>query len=127
VVQGQVNVDDYTGGFKMAAEQLYDMDMARDAFAERLVLRLDREQLSGGLLEELDGILRQADRGSCPVWFHVTTESATGMLRAADGLGIALRQELLSRLRDVMGEHAVAPVYRKTPLAGPEGEMDSAA
>jgi DNA polymerase-3 subunit alpha len=127
VVQGQVVVDDYTGGFKMAAEYLYDIDMARDAFADKLIIHLDKDMIVDRVLAQLDEILKQAERGNCPVWFQVTTASAVAKLRAADGLGVAPRQDLLTRLRAVVGDKAVQAIYRKTPVPGPVGKMDSAA
>ena len=41
VVKGHVSVDEYTGGFKMSAEEIYNIEQARGAFGSRLVIAVD--------------------------------------------------------------------------------------
>jgi DNA polymerase III subunit alpha len=48
VVKGGVSVDEYTGGFKMSAEEIYNIDQARAAFGSRLVIQVDAQQAANG-------------------------------------------------------------------------------
>ncbi|MCI0507758.1 MAG: DNA polymerase III subunit alpha, partial [Gammaproteobacteria bacterium] len=41
VVEGEVSIDDYTGGVKMSAQKIYDISRAREAFASRLLVTVD--------------------------------------------------------------------------------------
>jgi len=41
VVEGQVSMDEYSGGFKMSAERIYNIDQARGTFASRVEIDVD--------------------------------------------------------------------------------------
>ena len=67
IVKGSVSTDDYSGGFKMTAEAIYNIDEARAAFATRLVVDIDHGVCDEGFVDGLREILGPARTGNCPV------------------------------------------------------------
>lgn len=112
VVEGQVSVDEYTGGFKMFAEKLYNMDQAREAFSKRLVIDLNAEQAGNGFIEELKEILAPAAQGKCPVYLHYHGHQADAEIALGNEWKISLNNMLLERLSRLAGEHNVHLIYR---------------
>ena len=112
VVEGQVSVDEYTGGFKMSAEKLYNMDQARAAFSKRLVIEVDAEQAGNGFVDELKEILSPVVQGSCPVYLHYHGHQAEAEIALGEEWKISPTNLLLERLSRLAGERNVHLVYR---------------
>src|SRR5690625_6298785 len=45
VVRGQVRFDDYRGGFRIVADEVYSVDEAREKFARRVEITINRSEL----------------------------------------------------------------------------------
>ncbi len=112
VVEGQVSVDEYTGGFKMSAEKLYNMDQARAAFSKRLVIDVNAEQAGNGFVEELKEILSPAAQGKCPVFLHYQGQGAEAEIVLGDDWKISPTNTVLERLSRLAGESNVHLIYR---------------
>lgn len=112
IVEGHVSVDEYTGGFKMSAERIYNMDEARAAFATRLVIALDAERADDGFLEELKGILEPSTRGTCPVCLHYYNRHAEAEIVLGEEWNVTPTAAILDRFSRLTGHHNVHLVYR---------------
>ena len=112
VVEGQVSVDEYTGGFKMSAEKLYNIDQARAAFSARLVIDVNADEAGNGFVEELKEILSPAGRGKCPVFLHYRGTLAEAEIVLGDEWRISPTNTLLERLSHFAGERNVHLIYR---------------
>jgi DNA polymerase-3 subunit alpha len=112
VVEGQVSVDEYTGGFKMSAEKLYNIDQARAAFSARLVIDVNADQAGNGFVEELKEILRPATQGKCPVYLHYQGSQAEAEIVLGDEWRISPTNAVLERLSRLAGERNVHLIYR---------------
>ena len=112
VVEGQVSVDEYTGGFKMSAEKLYNIDQARAAFSARLVIDVNADQAGNGFVEELKEILRPAAQGKCPVYLHYQSPQAEAEIVLGDEWRISPTNTVLERLSRLAGESSVHLIYR---------------
>ena len=110
VVKGEVSVDEYSGGFKMRANEIYSIDQAQQAFARRLALRLDASQFNNGLLPQLKEILRPDDEGQCAVVVHYTNNKAEADLVLGDWR-IKLTHSTLEHLTELAGEDRVEVFY----------------
>ena len=76
VVEGQVSMDEYSGGFKMSAERIYNIDQARGTFASRLEIDVDAALAATGFMQELKQALKPATPGNCPVCVRYDAGSA---------------------------------------------------
>ncbi|MEW6330107.1 MAG: DNA polymerase III subunit alpha [Pseudomonadota bacterium] len=112
VVRGEVSVDEYTGGFKMSAEELYNMDQARAAFSARLVIDVNADQAGNGFVEELKEILKPAAQGKCPVYLHYQSPQAEAEIVLGDEWRISPNNTVLERLSRLAGESSVHLIYR---------------
>ncbi len=126
IVQGQVSVDDFTGGFRMSADAVFDLDQARAELAHRLIINLDHDALSNDLLTALQAALKRHLGGTCPVTFHYLTAGEEGDLSAGDSWRVRLSGELLEALSELVGPQAVRVQYRRPPPVVPATRVSAA-
>jgi DNA polymerase-3 subunit alpha len=112
VVEGQVSVDEYTGGFKMSADKVYNIEQARAAFATRLVISLRAEAAAHGFVDELGEILQPVARGGCPVYLRYQSDAAEAEIALGDEWKITPTAAVLSELSRLAGENNVRMDYR---------------
>jgi DNA polymerase-3 subunit alpha len=112
VVEGQVSVDEYTGGFKMSADKVYNIEQARAAFATRLVISLRADAATNGFVDELGAILQPVARGGCPVYLRYQSVAAEAEIALGDEWKITPTAAVLSELSRLAGENNVRMDYR---------------
>ncbi|MEK7191497.1 MAG: DNA polymerase III subunit alpha, partial [Pseudomonadota bacterium] len=112
VVEGQVSVDEYTGGFKMSAEKIYNVDQARGAFSSRLVIEVDVGLAGNGFADELREILGPVARGTCPVYLRYHGAEADAEIALGDEWKISPTGAVIERLGQLAGERNVHLDYR---------------
>jgi DNA polymerase-3 subunit alpha len=109
VVEGTVSIDDFSGGLRVRANEVYTLTAARERYARELVLHLDESQFApdfatvlGRLLGGSGPVTARA-RGGCPVRVVYTGGGA----RAEISLGTVWRvppsDEVIGRLRERFG------------------------
>ena len=109
IVSGDVSVDDYSGGFRVGAQAIYDLDTARKTFARCLLLRLNQqpEDFSERLKKTLTPFLA----GDCPVFLEYLKSDKKAMLNLGKSWQVALDPTLIAELETWLGEEAVAVTY----------------
>ena len=111
VVDGDVSPDDFNGGYKIRAREIYDLTQARSRFARRLVINLQRDQLQHNGLAELIEALESYKSGSTPVCFEYNNGQARARIKAGQLWWVNPQHELLDNLNQLAGEGAVELVY----------------
>ncbi|MDT8384301.1 MAG: DNA polymerase III subunit alpha [Gammaproteobacteria bacterium] len=111
VVEGQVTTDDYTGGLKMSANKIYDIDHAREAFARQLVLKVDQNKAANGFIRELAEVLGPYREGHCPVRVDYLCADASAQIQLGAGWRVRPTDELIRRLDDLAGRGQVRVEY----------------
>jgi DNA polymerase-3 subunit alpha len=114
VVEGQVSVDEYSGGFKMSAERIYNIDQARATFASRLEIDVDAVLAAGGFMQALEQALKPATPGNCPVVLCYDAGNARAEIELGPEWKINPGQTLLDRLTGLAGEGRVRLIYPDT-------------
>jgi len=110
VVQGKVQRDEFSGGFRVTAEELLDLAAVRERFAARL--RLDMNgQADAGRLAELLAPYRGVGGGACSVFVHYVNESASCDVALGDAWRVRLDAELLEQLSRWLAPENVHVVY----------------
>ncbi len=112
VVEGQVSVDEYTGGFKMSAEKIYTIDQARAAFSARLVIDVDADAAGNGFADALREILAPVARGNCPVYLRYHSAGAEAEIALGEAWKISPNGAVIERLARLAGERNVHLDYR---------------
>lgn len=118
VVSGAVSVDEYTGGFKMSAEGIYNISQARAALASKLVVDIDAELAQNGFVEELQKILESASRGRCLVHLNYENEAARGEIALGEEWKIDPSDHVLDSLLQMAGADSVHVIYPERMLDG---------
>lgn len=111
VVEGEVSMDDYSGGYKMSARSVYDIEQARAHFAKRLTVHVNQERASNGFIPALQHILQPFCQGACPVVIDYQSEDARVDLPLGQEWQVHPSDELLHRLRELTGEQDVEIIY----------------
>jgi DNA polymerase-3 subunit alpha len=111
VVEGQVSVDEYSGGFRMSAERLYDIDQARGAFASRLEIDVAAGRAGADYIAALKQILKPSAGGHCPVVLRVDTDAATADIPLGPEWKVTPGGPLLDRLTGLAGAGRVRLIY----------------
>jgi DNA polymerase-3 subunit alpha len=111
VIEGDLQVDDFSGGYQIGARELYSIDDARERFARRLKLRIKGQAAGNGLVDHLEQTLTPFRAGRTPVTVEYEGERARATLQLGSDWQIHPTDELLSRLRQVAGEQAVSVDY----------------
>lgn len=122
VVEGHVSVDEYTGGFKMSAERIYNIEQARAAFGARLVIDVDVMTTGNGFLVELQEILQPARPGSCPVVLRYRNGKAEAEIALGEDWKVQPSGAVLERLGRLAGSEHVQLHYRGPARNGLAGE-----
>ncbi len=111
VVSGEVRHDDYSGGLVMRCQELCDMEHAREHYARNLVLELSQEQATNGFAGNLERVLSPFRDGSCPIAINYRGSDAVSRVRLGDEWRVRPTDELLKRLRHLVGEEQVRVEY----------------
>jgi len=111
VVEGEISPDDFNGGHKIKAAEIYDMAKARARFARRLIINLSAGQLTEAGLQDLLKTLSTHNRGTTPVLFNYKNQQASASIQAGRQWAVNPQQELIAHLNQLAGENSVELVY----------------
>ena len=111
VIQGTLGLDDYTGGNQITAQEIYDINQAREQFARRLVVGVEATQAGNGFVKSLADILTPFREGSCRVCIEYLGGGAAARLALGDEWAVHPTDELLHRLQELAGEQHVMVEY----------------
>jgi DNA polymerase-3 subunit alpha len=109
VVNGKAELDAYSGGMRVTADELYDFASARAAFAKRLDITcsMDGRIRVPQLVEQL----KPYCGGKCPVQINYRNLIGSAPLRLGEEWQVTLPDELLDGLRALCGADNVQVVY----------------
>jgi DNA polymerase III subunit alpha len=111
IVDGDVSPDEFNGGYKIRARDIYDMAGARARFARQLLITLNSEQWQESDLDELISTLSHYKSGTIPVWFSYQNAHAQAKIRAGNRWAVNPQLELIDHLGKLTGEGNVELVY----------------
>lgn len=111
VVEGPVVYDEYFGGHRVTAKNIYDIDTARERFAKRVDIQLKPEQAANGFMSGLAETLKPFTEGRCPVWIHYSTSEARASLALDESWNVQPTDELMNRLRRLLDDKSVQLLY----------------
>jgi DNA polymerase-3 subunit alpha len=112
VVSGEVRHDDYSGGLVMRVNEVYDMEHAREHYARNLLLAVPQEKAANGLVANLERVLAPFREGGCPIALDYRNGAGAARVRLGNEWRVRPSDELLGRLRQLLGEEAVRVEYR---------------
>ena len=112
VVQGRVTKDEFTGGFRVVADKLYDLGGARARFARGIRLSLNGDPSTGGVAaKRLRELLEPYRPGTCPVRVCYRNGDAVAELRLGDEWRVTPDDALIDALKLWLRPENVEVVY----------------
>ena len=112
VIEGGLGIDDYSGGYQVTAQVIYDINQARETYARRLVVGIDSGAAANGFTRMLADVLTPYREGVCPVWIDYTGATAQAQVALGKDWRVHPTDELIHRLRELAGEGRVEIVYK---------------
>ena len=107
IVSGQVSFDDFSGGLKMTAREVMDIDEAREKYARGLAISLTDRQIDDQLLNRLRQSLEPHRSGTIPVHLYYQRADARARLRFGAAWRVSPSDRLLNELRTLIGSEQV--------------------
>ncbi len=107
ILRGKAALDEYSGNIRVSGEELFTLAQARSQFAQQLSLRCDdRIQIA-----QLKALFTPHKNGACPVVIHYRNPRSTCQLKLGEPWQLTLADELLDKLKNLMGEKNVKVVW----------------
>ena len=110
-MQGGIGLDDFTGGYQVTAQSIYDINQARGLFARRVVVGVESSQAGNGFVGHLADILQPFREGHCPVCIDYSGGDARARVALGEEWTVHPTDELLHRLSDLAGKGCVQVEY----------------
>lgn len=111
VVSGQVSFDDFSGGLKMSARELLDINDAREPFARAIRISLDEQRIDERFFPRLCEILEPARAGVCPVQVNYRRPGSRVRLTLGTEWRVTPTDQLIDDLRVLLGRERVELVF----------------
>ena len=108
IVQGKVQRDEFAGGFRVTADELYDLPGLRARYAARLRLEINGQADAKRLMEML---APYRSDGACPVFVHYVTGAAACDVALGDAWRVRPDALLIERLGAWLAPENVQVVY----------------
>lgn len=110
VVEGEASVDDYSGGYKLSAKKLWNMEQARAIYAKHLLITMN-QQADQSHVKQLMQVLKCYQGGTCPVCIAYQRDGAEALLPLGKEWFIQPAEDLLMSLRNTFPGSRVEMVY----------------
>ncbi len=111
IIDGEVSIDEFSGGLRMSARRILDLSMARCEFAKSLLI--DATQISNmeTTLPTLQSTLRQFQQGSCRVLINYQNSEGRARMLLGDEWKVFPKNDLIQSLKHLYGNDAVEVAY----------------
>ena len=111
VVCGELGYDDFSGGYRVRAKEILDMNAARARYARQLLVNVDASLFSNGFLDKFQETVGPYTGGACPMVFRYSNATATAPLTLGDAWRIKPDGELLEKIAALHDKCTAELVY----------------
>ena len=111
VIEGQCDVDEYSGNFSLQAEDIMTIDEARNRLARALVLRVDESLGSNDLVDDIQGVIGKHRQGECPIAVEYVRCDSRARLKLGEAWRVAVNDALIEDMRHCFGPEHVYLEY----------------
>jgi DNA polymerase-3 subunit alpha len=112
VVAGSLGFDNFSGQYRLRANEIYDMDQARARYARFLEIFLSHDQMRSSAHEKFSELLQPYRDGRCPVVIRYDNGNAKAEIKLGDKWKVTPSDDCLKRLRSFAGEDKVNIRYQ---------------
>jgi DNA polymerase-3 subunit alpha len=111
IVEGEVSKDDFTGGEKLLARNLYSIDQFREKYAKGLLLDFQSKEISEKDILSLCEMLSPHQKGFCPVFVNYRQDQVLARFQLGEKWRLQLKGDLIQKLKQKFGETQVKVMY----------------
>ncbi len=111
IVEGEVNIDDFTGGYKISSRSILNLDQARATYAKSLLIDVQSKKFDHNFAAELKQTLSPFRGGNCPVFINYQNQNAGVYLALGNEWQIKPMEKLLEHLYKLCGREQVEVGY----------------
>jgi DNA polymerase-3 subunit alpha len=98
VIEGDVNIDDFTGNFRVQAKRVFDIVQAREEYAKYILIKTSEHEFSNDFIAKISDILKPFLGGKCKVAISYACNNAESKLLLGGAWRVKPTDELLTKL-----------------------------
>jgi len=110
IAEGRVSNNEFTNDLRMEADELFDLEGARERFTKAIKLRI-HQPVAPNLVNRLTEILTPFRGGRCPIHVDYCNHEACAILVFGQKWSCRPATELLTKLRDFLGAENVTGIF----------------
>lgn len=111
VVKGKASHDHFSGGIRLSADELFDIEQARSNLARHMRIQLMAERFSADTVSSLKTILTPTEEGQCGVDFEYCSAAGRCQLEIADNWRVIPNKIMLEQLAALVGQPNIKLIY----------------
>ena len=111
VVKGKASRDFFSGGIRLSADELFDIEQARGQLARHMQIQLKSAQANPEVIVQLRSILAPSEQGLCGVGFEYQTPTGVCQLAVAGDWKIVPNKVMLDQLDSLLGYKSIRLIY----------------
>lgn len=111
VVKGKASYDHFSGGIRLSADELFDIEQARSQLARHMRIQLRHDQIDNHIVQSLRKILEPSDDGQCGVGFEYRSPSGVCQLEVPNEWRIVPNKVMLEQLEEIIGLPSIKLIY----------------
>jgi len=111
VVKGKASHDHFSGGIRLSADELFDIEQARSNLTRHMQIQLNSDQLTSDVVAQLKQILAPSDDGQCGVAFQYKSASGVCQLDVAHDWRVVPSKIMLEKLESIVGQTNIRLIY----------------
>ncbi|HEV2614407.1 MAG TPA: DNA polymerase III subunit alpha [Gammaproteobacteria bacterium] len=109
IIEGDMADDDFTGGQKLLARNIYNLDTFREKFAKVLLINIKQGQVVN--VNSLTESIRPFKSGTCPVYIEYEQKDKRAKIQLGSEWKVKLQDKLLEKLRVEVGVENIKVCY----------------
>jgi len=109
IIEGDMADDDFTGGQKLLARNIYNLDTFREKFAKALLINIKQGQTVN--VNSLTESIKPFKSGSCPIYIEYEQADKRAKIQLGSEWKVKLQDKLLEKLRVELGVENIKVCY----------------
>ncbi len=109
IVEGEINIDEFSGGNRVICREIFSIEQARERFAKYLKISLPAAK--SGEMNQLADILKRHRGGNCKIAIDYIRDDAKANLQLSDAWRVRPTEKLLETLREMLSNEDVEIIY----------------
>jgi len=111
IVDGEVSPDEFTGGYRISAKSVLNIEQARNRYSKGLRLKLDDDPSAHQLMDQLISTLKPFAQGPCPVTIEYQKNNAIATLLLGEQWRVRPCDQLFDELTELLGDQRVEMAF----------------